>query len=234
MHRFFLDTDTLWQEVLQLQDSQLLHQFTKVLRLGKWEKVIFFDGKNFVDFVYILTQIEKKQMLFSLTDSIPKIQNRHSFHLFQALPNKISTLEEIVFFGTQVWYTSFSFFPSQHSQPFFISDAKKERLRKILIESCEQSGRNYIPSFSFLSKIPQPIGHNICFHTDTAGNISLETIEYSSEKTTNIFIGPEWWWSESEMKDFQKNGFQITKLQGNVLRIVTAVTGIGFYFSQKI
>jgi len=55
-----------------------------------------------MDFVYSVSQIEKKQILFALVKKVEKPRHQHAFHLFQALPNKLSTLEEIVFFGTQV------------------------------------------------------------------------------------------------------------------------------------
>jgi len=234
MHRFFLDSDAVWNTTLSIRDTQLLHQFTKVLRLGKWESVIFFDGKKQADFVYAVTQIEKKQFLFTLQEAKEKPSSLKNLHLFQALPNKLATLEEIVFFGTQVWYASFSFFPSHHAQPFFLSESKKERLRKIIIESAEQSGRNDIPPVYFLEHIPQSTGQNLLFHTNSQDAVYLENMGISHENPTNMYIGPEWGWSESEVQTFRENGFQVVTLRGNILRIVTAVVGVGFYFSQKM
>jgi len=230
MHRFFLD-EPLGTDTLRLQDQYILHQLTKVLRIRKDQSIIFFDGQHEIDYVYRVVQIEKKQILFALQELQEKKNIFLDMHLFQAFPNKISTIEEIVFFGTQIGYASFSFFASEHSQGLFLSDAKKERLEKIITESAEQSGRNTIPPIYFLKHIPQPTGKNICFHPQCA--YDLDTLEYIPNETLNIYIGPEWGWSQQEVRFFEQNGFYTIKLHGNILRIVTAVTGIGFYFSQK-
>lgn len=216
-----------------LEESEIIHQLTKVLRLEVWDEIMFFDGKNSLDVLYEITQINKKNILVNRKDTIQKRVDEHHFSLFQAIPNKIDKIEDILSKGTQVWYKNFYFFRSERSQNFFISDAKIMRFQNIVKESVEQSGRNDIPNIYFIDDFKNYLqnGENIVFQIGENFQ-KLSSSLLKKDTHYQIFIGPEGGWSPKEMENFLKNNVSIYSLKWYVLRAETAAVSVGFYFSQ--
>jgi RsmE family RNA methyltransferase len=123
-----------------------------------------------------------------------------------------------------------------------ISDKKEERLKKIIIEAVEQSWRNFIPEFE-ISPPPSPLpckegGINLFLHTKN--NNSQNLLKFINSLSTegfsplNIFIWPEWWFSEEEISNFEKNKFARIHLWNRILRTETAWVVVGFTLWQMI
>ena len=119
--------------------------------------MVFFDGKEVIDYEYELKEITPKELGFSLVRQIEK----HTcvsplVHVYQAMPNKLSKLEYIIQKGVEVGVDSFSFFRSERSQKLVVSNNKLERLKKIMIEALEQSGGNIVPDLQMSDDIAYP------------------------------------------------------------------------------
>jgi len=69
--------------------------------------------------------------------------------VFQAFPNKISTLETVVQKLVEIGVDEIIFFSSQYSQLRDISPAKKNRITMIAQEALEQCGGNSPISISY-------------------------------------------------------------------------------------
>ena len=55
-----------------LEDIDIIYQIMKVLRMRVGEQVIFFDGKDLLDYEYTLQEIRKKELVFHISQVIKK------------------------------------------------------------------------------------------------------------------------------------------------------------------
>lgn len=234
MQRICLKDFLLGEKILKIDDKDLLNQIVKVLRSKTWDEFLFFDGKTYFDFKYKIIQIEKKHVLFELTWKNEKNPEKIELTLYQAIPNKIDKIEDIIEKGTQIGYSKFVFFKAKRSQDLFISENKVERFKKIIQESWELAYRNIIPEIVFEKKLDlENISwENFYFHTQNQESNYLKNIDFSFKKY-NLFVGPEWWFDEEEIDNFDKNNFKKIYLWNNILRTQTAWITTWFYFIQN-
>lgn len=235
MQRFFLESDSLGNIEVILQDEEIIYQLIKVLRAKTWDEVIFFDSKNFIDFKYKITSIDKKNIIFSFIEKIIKIQENYKLVLFQSIPNKIDKIEEIIQKGTEVWYSEFNFFRAERSQDLRLSPNKIQRFEKIIKEAVEQSNRNIIPTLNFLEKldITSISWEKLFFHTDKKNAKKLSDNSLNFSQNINIFVWPEWGFSDRENDLFLKYNSIKINLWENILRTENTPVVVWFYLLQK-
>ena len=193
MQRFFLPTPHLGNQELILSDEEIVYQLSKVLRSKAGDTVIFYDGERMLDFVYSISVIEKRSIIFHLEKEVQKPNEEISLVLFQALPNKIDKIEEIIQKGTEVGYQEFNFFRAERSQDLRLSPNKIERFEKIIKEASELSQRNIVPKLNFLEKLDvlKIDGEKLYFHTDALKSQKLFQILLDTNEKIHIFVGPE-------------------------------------------
>lgn len=237
MQRIYLSDTTLRDELI-ISDKELYHQITRVMRARTWQSFIFFDGKNLLDYVYEIEDINKKEVRFVLQEKREKKSEiPQNLELYQALPNKLAKLEYIVQKCCEVGYKKIIFFESDYSQKLVLSDNKKERLQKIAIEATEQCGGNILPKIEVLQphfslwELGQ--GFSIFCHTKNNHSKQLSEINFSSEKNIRIFVWPEWGWSLEEVKNFEEKGFYKVNFGERILRCETVWEVLWFYISQQ-
>lgn len=149
MQRFFLKTPAF--EALRIHavdQTELYHQITRVLRMQIGENCIFFEegGDNLI---YEITSIDKKSVELKRISTSPGLKpDPLKIVLVQALPNKLEKLEFILQKGVETGTDEFIFFPADRSQKLALLDKKIDRFQQIIVEAVEQSGRNRIPRIS--------------------------------------------------------------------------------------
>ena len=235
MQRFHFPTLNNQELLIIANSNDIYHQLTKVLRSKTWEEIILFDWNNFFDYSYKIESIEKKSISLKLTNKIQKpTENQIILNLYQSIPNKQEKVELILQKWVEVWYNSFYFFKSERSQNLKINENKIERFKKIITEAVEQSGRNIVPKLHFLEKIDFKTIKwlNIYFHTDKTNAKKLKSLDIKSWKA-NIFIGPEWGFSDNEISIFNKYWFQKVNLWNSILRTETAWIVVWFYLLEN-
>lgn len=234
MQRFFLPV-SLWETQMILQDDEIMYQLVKVLRAQAWDEVVFYDWVQTNDFVYKITSIDKKNIIFSLVEKIEKPAEKLNLVLFQSLPNKIDKIEEIIQKGTEIGYREFNFFRAERSQELRLSPNKIERCKKIIKEASEQSQRNIVPKLNFLEKVDvsKISWENIFFHTDANNSKKISELIVDNTKNINIFVWPEGGFSPRENENFEKNNFIKVNLWNNVLRTENTPIVVWFYILQK-
>jgi len=238
MQRFYIK-EIKKQKSFLIQNKELFHQLVKVLRVTEWEKIILFNWIDNIDLVFEVSEIEKKSIKLSFIEELKK-ETELSFelNLYQALPNKLEKIEYILQKWVEIWYRKFVFYRSKRSQKLVISDKKIERLKKIITEAVEQSWRNFVPELNLtptLSLKERENMYNIFLHTKNNNSINLK--DFINKCTSpigelNIFIWPEWWFSEEEINNFEKNKFVRIHLWNRILRTETAWVVVGFTLSQ--
>ena len=240
------------QEFFIIEDKNIFHQLVKVLRIKEWKKVIFFDWKIQKDYIYEIIEINKKTIKTYFIEEIDKeTELEFELNLFQALPNKLEKIEYILQKWVEVWIKNFVFYRSERSQKLIISNKKFDRLYKILLEAVEQCWRNIIPSFKleaedykwkFLSNFEwdeyMKVWKNAIFlHTEDKESKNLQdyisSIVWNIEKQ-DIYIWPEWWFSEEEISYFERNNFSRIHLWNRILRTETAWIVVWFTLWQML
>jgi len=248
MQRFYIPSFEK-QETFIIEDKDIFYQLVKVLRIIEWKKIIFFDWKTQKDYIYEIVEINKKTIKTKLLEEVEKnTELNFDLNLFQALPNKLEKIEYILQKWVEVWFKKFVFYRSERSQKLVISDKKEERLKKIIVEAVEQSGRNFVPELQILSKNLDKKNiewKSLFLHTKNNNSQNLKdfidslSIEgFSSlkkiEENINLFIWPEWWFSESEIKNFEEKKFARIYLWNRILRTETAWIVVGFTLWQML
>lgn len=142
MHRFF-SPQPLFDTFVLAEGSQF-HQIFNVFRAKKGEKIVFFESGG-DDIVYEIVSISKKQIEFTKKEVIkrPRKQEvKNNITVFQALPNKISTMETIVQKMVEIGVNHLIFFVAERSQIREMPTGKIMRITSIAQEALEQSGGN--------------------------------------------------------------------------------------------
>ena len=234
MQRFYFENI---KDYFFIEDKNFINQVLKVLRSQLWDKFIFFDGKKHTDFVFEISEIQKNKIFFKKLEEIDKSSEiGFEINLFSSIPNKLEKIEFIAQKWTEVWVSNFYFFKSQRSQKIFLNENKVDRIKKIIQEAAEQSNRNKIPNFQIIEKIDLEKlkkEKNIFLHTKDENSIKLSEIKAKSWEKINIFIGPEWWFSDEEIEIFQKNNFQKIFLWNRILRTETVGFTVAFFIIQN-
>lgn len=217
-----------------IDDREFKNQVLKVLRWKINDDFIFFDGKNDKDFVYKLYDIQKDKLFFEKISEIEKKSEiNFELNLFASLPNKIEKIEFIAQKATEIWVTNIYFWKSERSQKIFLNENKIERIKKIILEAVEQSGRNKIPEFKIFEKIDlEKIDwKNIFLHTKNENSKNLKDINFAEK--INIFTWPEWWFSDQEVKFFEEKNWERIYLWDRILRTETAGIVTSFFIIQN-
>ncbi len=142
MHRFF-SSQPLFDTFVLAEGSQF-HQILNVFRAKKGEKIVFFESGG-DDIVYEIVSISKKQIEFTKREVIKKPRKqevKNNITVFQALPNKISTMETIVQKMVEIGVNHLIFFVAERSQIREMPTGKIMRITSIAQEALEQSGGN--------------------------------------------------------------------------------------------
>ena len=226
--------------------GHIFHQLVKVLRVRKLEKIILFNWIDNLDLVFQITEINKKNIKLKFIEEVEKeTELNFELNLYQALPNKLEKIEYILQKWVEVWFRKFVFYRSERSQKLIISDKKEERLKKIIIEAVEQSWRSFVPEFDLTSSSfpleEREKNVDIFLHTknNNSQNLSqfiniFSTKGFSPLQNINIYIWPEWGFSEKEIEYFEKNNFSRIHLWNRILRTETAWVVVGFTLWQII
>jgi 16S rRNA (uracil1498-N3)-methyltransferase len=194
-----------------------------VLRLRKGEKVVIFDGSG-SELVVELTLVSKGKVEWKvLEEKQNESESKIKINLHQALPKNPEKFEMVLQKGTEVGVVRFVPLITARTERQSLN--KIERLKRILKEAAEQSGRGIVPELceivefgKVLKNVPE--GLNVLAHP--TGEKSLKEVCENLGGIVNIFIGPEGGFTENEVSDAAKAGFEIVSLGKRILRAETA------------
>ena len=217
LHRFFI-SEYIEGEAIAVNDIKLIHQWRNVFRLSAGDKVILFDGSG-NEFVAEIKEIKKGEILLAVLEKKKGIQPERNVWLFVGIPKK-NKFELIAEKATELGVS--------HIVPVITERGEKkgipeERLRKIIKEASEQSGRATIPSlqgiFSLEDALKQHTMPLIVCHPSGDKNGS-EIL--SGKEIIGIFVGSEGGFSDKELLLFKKHKAKIISLGPQTLRTETA------------
>ncbi len=238
VENFILQADTFNTLIktgqLALQNSELISQLMKVLRLQKGDKVSFMRlevmrPKRIHSCLCEINELHKKSATFTVleTKMVPQLAKR-SINLLYAMPNKPAKLELVLQKGTEIGFDRLTIFTGEFSQSKHkIND---ERLQKIAIEAAEQSENFYIPEITHEASLQEALERRssqylAAMERSTENESLLETQLHDD---VTIIVGPEGGFSDAEKQLIQKLNIQSVTLGDSILRNETAaILGLG-------
>ncbi len=221
-HRF-IGSFSFAAEKLDIVDAELIHQWSRVLRLQPKDEVILSDGKGNEARCAIIA-IEKKCVSLHVLERMRNVREpKRDVMLFCAVLKR-ENFELVVQKATEIGVKTIVPVVTKRTVKL---QTKTERLVKIAQEAAEQSGRAIVPAvyepmdFSDAVTKARENEMNIFF------NLSSEVLDTKthiskSQKRIGVFIGPEGGWDEEESAAAKNAGFVVVSLGDLTLRAETA------------
>ena len=201
-------------------DKSQSHYLNKVMRVkenevfslfnsnGEWEAKVLSISKNIIKFK-IIKQLRQKENIKELWLAFSPIKsNYQNFMIQKATELGVTKFLPVIFDRTVV------------------RKINTERLKKIVIESSEQSNRLNVPLIEKSQNLKNFLNSNSMDLIFTDLNSNNKKIDSSklSDKPICIIVGPEGDFSEVEREQILNfDGVQALKINDNILRSETAV-----------
>ncbi len=222
LHRFFTDQPLAVGLETFIIDEGTIHQWKRVFRLEAGDQVVLFNGTD-KEYVSRIVSIAARQaVVYIAEERLVAAAPRRELWLFAALVKK-DNFEWILQKATELGASHFVPLITDRSEK---KDFNSERMKKILVEAAEQSGRGTIPELHALiapeKAIEQYLMPSIVFH--------LEGTPFHREEwdfpQVAAYLGPEGGWSDRELEIFNAKKLPILTLGGQTLRAETAAVAV--------
>ena len=219
--RIFLNKNLNEQSEIILSKDQS-HYLLSVMRLKVGQKVLFFNG-NDGEFYGIINSIEKKKTTIKILSKEREVNDQQKVVL-AFCPPKGNKLDFLIQKSTEIGVREFIPVISDHTINRKINI---DRLKKIIIESAEQSNQIQLPNLqnplSFDSFVNNFSKSTILFADINSLNSSLEEIIEKKQSNYILFIGPEGDFSSKEREVILQNkNIKSFSLGSTILRSETA------------
>lgn len=226
-HRFIGNFD-LSQKSIDVTDMGLISQWHSVLRLKTGDRVILCDGKG-NEAEAEIENMEKKTTTLSIINSKNIIRGTQKDITLHVSILRRENFEIVVQKATEIGVTKIVPLLTERTVKTGFNES---RLKKIILEASEQSGRTILPTLSEPIKFSEAISsvnpkETILF--DLSGN-QLTTSDY--KPITNLFIGPEGGFGEKEVTLAKDLGCKIASLGDLTLRAETAAIVVSYMGCQ--
>jgi 16S rRNA (uracil1498-N3)-methyltransferase len=192
------------------------HYLTKVLRIKIGEKVIIFNGDGF-DYLAEITQNDNKPIAKVIQKTINEVESSLNITLIQAI-GKGEKMDFVIQKAVELGVKKI--IPIITKRTIYKTsqkDLKKvARWQEVVINSCEQSGRSFVPIVENITKFADLKLTGESFILDTTTDKKIK--HYQKSADINIIIGPEGGFSEFELQ----NDYNKLSLGKRILRTETA------------
>ncbi len=212
-------------------ENDLNHLKVKRIKVGDLVEVI--DVESFQPYLCRLEKMDRKKAELSIIEKKPKNIPKVSVKLYQCVPIKLSTFDEIVESAVQVGVSKLVPVISKRSfQKISTLREKLNRWNKIALETLKQCGRHEplrIESPVRLEDIKPSEGYaNLFLFEREGGNLLAEKLLRRTFKGAVLVVGPEGGFSREEVLLLEERGFTATSLGNFVLRAEVAAAVAAF------
>jgi len=221
-NRFYFENLNQESPIL-IEDRDLLNQLKNVLRSKLGDIIYLFDGQG-LELKLEIVSLNNKQVELKILDKeknspddLPKV------NLYLAILKK-ENFELAVQKAVEVGVTNIFPLITDHTVKLGL---KEDRLKLIIKEASEQSGRYFLPTLNGALTLDQALAkltnEDLNLFCDLPESRSDEVKEgLSTKETINIFIGPEGGWSDREKELARQNQLIFYQLGPHTLRAETA------------
>ena len=219
--RIFLNENLNEQSEIILNKDQS-HYLSSVMRIKAGQKILFFNGDD-GEFYGMINSIDKKKTTIKILSKKREITDLPKVTL-AFCPPKGNKLDFLIQKSTEIGVREFIPIISDHTINRKIN---VDRLKKIIIESAEQSNQIQLPnlqnSLSFDNFVKNFSTSTILFADINSLNSSLEKIIEKKQSNYILLIGPEGDFSSKEREVILQNkNFKSFSLGSTILRSETA------------
>jgi len=221
IHRFFIENNSFKKGLLKCADKEFLNQIRNVLRLKAGNKILLFNGKMDETEAEII-EIQKDFIKLKIL-KIEKNSKESKIKVILCCSIlKNQNFDIVVQKATEIGINEI--FPIISKRTVKLNIQEK-RLKKIIKEAAEQSGRGCLPVLHDVlglnDAIKDAAQNEINLIFDKSGD-DFKKLKGGLSGSVGIFIGPEGGWSEDELKLFKEKNFKIINLGKLTLRAETA------------
>lgn len=230
MHRFYFNEVDKDSEFIEFS-GEISHQIINVLRMKSNDLVEVFNGEGLNAITKINVENSGTKVIAKVISQKNVLESNLKIDVYQSII-KSSKLELTIEKLTELGISSFTPIITERSQKkdiISLSDNKINRLKKISIESAEQSGKSFVPEIRNIEKfanllMDKNLSNPFLFYENNEGSESLNDINLNEYKDSNlsIFIGPVGGFSENEINLSRDSGFRIVNIGDTILKSDTA------------
>jgi len=218
LHRFYVGNELELDRKVWVNNQQLLHQWTNVLRFRPGQEIILFNDLM-EERLYRVDVIEPKAIHLVLVTEMAANTPKKEIYLCFSLLKKDNT-NVVLQKGTELGI--------RHFIPLITERTEKtgfdiERSKKIVIEAAEQCGRADIPAIRepiTLETALEELKGKCKFYVAEQGSATLKCREDNGPEA--VLVGPEGGWSDDEKELFKSNNLEHIDLSKFTLRAETA------------
>lgn len=222
LNRFYTEDKIGENKAISITRDSLVNQLKNVFRLVKGDEVVLFDNSGF-DYHVLIEEYNKDSVSFTVKEVNQNIVvPQRETYLFVSLVKK-DNFEWISQKATELGVSHIIPLISERTEK---KDINLDRVKKIIVEAAEQSGRGTLPILYDVTDLPTALskyGHikSIAWHTLASKFVSQDVAE-----SIGAYIGPEGGWSPAELDLFRDHGVAAKSLGPQVLRSETAVIAV--------
>ncbi len=235
MARFYVNCELAPNKIITLPETVTKH--IQVLRLQINSKIELFNG-NGCSYLCIINDIMRKNTTITVLQHLPNTNTNISnidIGLCIIANDKMDlALQKAAELGVQ----NITPIISERSQKFIIDKQEKrlEHWQKVIINSCEQCGQNYLPKINSPLRFKQFIDSSNVYDLKfiLSPHNSSNTFSNKNAKHVLAIIGPEGGFSPKEVDYALNNSFLSLKLGDLILRAETAVMASICYLNLKL
>lgn len=227
MGRFFFHPDPQPGKVILLPPEEAHH--LEVQRIAPQKDILVGDGKGKL-YRGILQGREREGAFVLVVEKVREEDPPYPLFIWQSFLKSPTRMDWLVEKLAEIGVTKIGLFPAERSVRERISEEKMQRLQRIVINACKQSGRVWFPVVQvftsweeFLSTLSAAKGGTL-FLADPSGEENLlRTLKKGDIRCLlGLIIGPEGDLTEKEKGDLSALGARPVSLGRKILRSETA------------
>ena len=220
LNRFFLEFNFNDKEII-IKDNDFVNQVRSVLRMDLGDKLILCDGASNEILAKIVSFGKNEIILENLEIMKNKNEPAQKVTLYCSILKK-ENFELVVQKAVEVGV--YKIVPVINTRTVK-TNIRPDRLKKIIKEAAEQSGRGIMPEL--IEAINFKDALDLCKNNDrnVLSDISgcdLKDLEVTTSHTLGIFVGPEGGWDALEIEIARSGGLDVASLGQLTLRAETA------------
>lgn len=221
LHRFYIQK-SISNDVFDINDKDLVHQWRTVFRYNVASQVVLFNGDGY-DYLAMITSIRNLGVSVEIIKKMKnKVKPKMNVTLCVGVIKK-DNFELVVQKATELGVSEIIPVLCERSEK---KNLNMERLHKIAIEASEQSGRGDVPVIHEITTLADFLKNGTLPKNQAVLHLEGEYIgDYlarNDSKDLAFFVGTEGGWSDKEIKLFAENNVSSVCLGPQVLRAETA------------
>ncbi|MEI8339352.1 MAG: RsmE family RNA methyltransferase [bacterium] len=229
INRFYFAFDITKKEV-RIEEEGLVNQIRNVLRMAVGDPIQLFNGQG-QEAKSTIADFDKKSVTVSVEEVFDGLPSADNQAILYCAVLKKENFELVVQKATELGVAKIVPIITERTVKLGLN---MERLHKIIIEACEQSGRGFLPEivepvdFTWVLSEAKNNDVNLFFHFSKTKISAGDKISGQ----VGLFVGPEGGWSDEEVDLAKESGCKIVSFGENVLRAETAAI-IASYLGVK-